>query len=61
MKNRIIYINTKTSQGIETVDEFDYNTLKDRTYAKEMLKNYRLSDRTSSYYFSQKCTNLWRD
>jgi len=48
------YINIKGNYGIETVDQFD--TYKE---AKEMLKEYRLSDAYNYYYISQRCTKEW--
>lgn len=48
------YINTKTSYGVETVDQFE--TYKE---AKEMVKEYNLSDSYNYYYISQRCTKEW--
>lgn len=54
--SKVIYINRKDSYGnFETVDEFDEG----RKYAKEMLKNYILSDQSGYYYMSQKCCKDW--
>lgn len=50
------YINTKTSDGVETVDEFD--TYKE---AREMVKEYNLSDTYNHYYISQRSTKEWRE
>ena len=52
----MIYINIKNNGIVETVDEF-------KTYkeAKEMLKEYRLSDIYNHYYISQRCTKAWKD
>jgi len=51
-----IYINRKDCYGnLETVDEFNQG----RKYAKEMLKEYRLSDTGAYYYMSQRCCNNW--
>ena len=50
------YINMKTPNNeIETVDEFA--TYKE---AKQMLKEYRLSDNYNSYYLSQRCCKGWK-
>ncbi len=51
------YINMKSEQGIETIDEF--TTYKE---AREMLKEYRLAYQgTGLYvYMSQRCTNEWK-
>ena len=48
------YINLKSSYGIETVDQFD--TYKE---AREMLKEYRISDKTNYYYISQRSVKDW--
>ncbi len=48
------YINTRTSYGIETVDEFD--TLKE---AREMLTEYRISSQDMELYLSTRCTKAW--
>ena len=51
------YINMKTTEGVETIDQFD-------TYreAKKMLKEYRIA---SSYYYgaylSNRSTKDWRN
>jgi len=39
---------------LETVDEFD--TLKE---AKQMLKEYRMSDPTGQFYLSSRCCANW--
>lgn len=52
----VTYLNIKTTEGVETFDEFET-----RKEAFKMLKEYKLS---SSYYnnayLSQRCTNDWR-
>ena len=54
----MIYINRKDSYGnFETVDEFDEG----RKYAKEMLKEYVLSDASAYYYMSQRCCKDWQE
>lgn len=55
------YINIKTSDGVETVDEFDYNTLEDRKEFKRCLREYILSDPYNNYYSSQRCTKDWNE
>ena len=52
----MIYINTKTTWGIETVDEFTT-----RKEAIEMLKEYNYSDPYNSYYLSSRSTKEWRE
>ena len=53
----MIYINRKDDFGnLETVDEFGEG----RKYAKEMLKEYRLSDSSAYYYMSQRPCKDWR-
>ena len=49
------YINYKSSFGLETVDQFE--TYKE---AKEMLKEYRLSDTSGYYYLSSRCCKSWK-
>jgi hypothetical protein len=51
----MIYIQRKDSQQLETVDEFA--TLKE---ARAMLIEYRISDRTATYYLSRRPCNHWR-
>lgn len=54
----MVYIQRKCPQfnELETVDEFE-------TYgeAKEMLKEYRMSDRSAHFYTSQRACKHWRD
>ena len=53
----MIYINRKDDFGnLETVEEFNEG----RKYAKEMLKEYRLSDPSAYYYISQRPCKEWR-
>jgi len=53
----MIYINRKDDFGnLETVDEFN----QERKYAKEMLKEYRLSDPSAYYYMSQRPCKDWQ-
>ena len=49
------YIQRKDQFGLETVDEFE--TYKE---AKEMLKEYQLSDYSAIYYISQRPCNNWK-
>ena len=52
------FINMKCpyTRGVETVDEFI-------TYreAREMLKEYRMSDPSANYYLSQRSTKEWSE
>jgi len=50
------YIQLKGDYGLETVDEFD--TYKE---AREMLKEYRMSDPSGYYYMSQRACAGWND
>lgn len=50
------YINIKNNNEVETVDEFD--TYKE---AKEMLKEYQLSDSYNNYYISQRSIKEWKN
>jgi hypothetical protein len=49
------YINRTGDGHRETVDEFD--TLKE---AREMLKEYRMADRSSHHYLSTRCCADWK-
>ena len=50
------YINRIDDKGnLETVDQFNQG----RRYAKEMLKEYRLSDPYAHYYISQRPCKAW--
>ena len=51
----MIYIQRKDGKDLETVDEFET-----RKEAREMLKEYRLSDRSASYYISSRCCKVWK-
>ena len=52
------YINRIDDKGnLETVDQFNQG----RRYAKEMLKEYRLSDLSAYYYMSQKPCKAWQE
>ena len=53
------YINYKGECGIETVDEFEYNTRDERDEYRRCLKEYHLSG--SGYYGSSRCTNAWKE
>ena len=50
----MVYINKKCDNGTETVDEFET-----RKEAREMLAEYRMSDRASEYYMSQRACRDW--
>lgn len=51
------YINVKTSEGTETIDEFE-----SRFEAREMLTEYRMAgDFYAGAYISARCTNDWRN
>jgi len=50
------YIQRKGNGYLETVDEF--NTYKE---AKEMLKEYQISDPYAEYYISQRACKNWRE
>jgi len=51
----MIYIQRKDSRYLETVDEFDT-----RKEAREMLKEYRLSDPSAEYYLSSRACKDWK-
>ena len=50
------YIQRKEGRDVETVDEFE--TMKE---AREMVKEYRISDNTAHYYISSRCCKDWRE
>jgi len=50
----MIYIQRKDAYGLETVDEFET-----RKEAREMLKEYQLSDNAASYYLSSRACKDW--
>ncbi len=50
------YIQRKDRNSLETVDEF--GTLSE---AREMLKEYCLSDAVGDYYISPRACRAWRD
>jgi hypothetical protein len=51
----MIYIQRKDQNGLETVDEFET-----RKEAREMLKEYQLSDRSAFYYTSSRACKAWK-
>ena len=53
------YVNRKDSNGIETVDQFEYNTKEQKQEAKRCCKEYNFADSSASYYLSQRCTKEW--
>lgn len=60
-----VYLNIKTSQGVETVDEFTLgsddapsNIREYRKYVRDMVKNYHMSG--MAVYQSRRCTNEWK-
>jgi hypothetical protein len=61
----MIYLNIKTSEGVETVDQLDrkdFSTYKEYLQELKRLKNeYRLaSNYYSGIYTSQRSTNDWK-
>jgi len=51
----MIYIQRKDENGLETVDEFET-----RKEAREMLREYQMSDRSASYYTSSRACKAWK-
>ena len=45
--------------GVETVDEFEYNTKDERKEANRCLREYIIADPYNQYYMSQRCTKNW--
>lgn len=54
--NLMVYIQRKGDGYLETVDEFE--TMKE---AKEMVKEYRMSDTSADYYISQRACKAWSE
>jgi hypothetical protein len=52
----VYYIQRKDGSTLETVDEFD--SYKE---AKVMVKEYRISDTSASYYISSRACKSWKD
>lgn len=52
----MVYINMKSSYGVETVDEFE--TMKE---ARAMVREYNLGDSYNHYYTSSRSTKEWRE
>ncbi len=52
----MVYIQRKGDGQLETVDEF--TTLKE---AREMVKEYRMSDPSANYYTSARACKDWSD
>ena len=52
----MIYIQRKECRQLETVDQFET-----RKEAREMLKEYRMSDPSASYYLSSRPCKDWKD
>lgn len=48
------YINRKEGKDIETVDQFDT-----RKEARDMVREYQLSDPSAYYYISSRSTKEW--
>lgn len=56
-KDKIMkYIQRKDQYGLETVDQFE--TI---TEARDMVKEYRISDPYAEYYISSRPCKDWRD
>lgn len=54
MKTKRIYIQRKGNGYLETVDE-----LENYKEARQMLKEYRMSDTTAHFYLSQRACADW--
>ena len=59
---KVIYLNTKSAYGVETVDQIDrsdFSTYKEyKDELKSMLSNYNLCG--MNVYISQRCTKDWK-
>jgi hypothetical protein len=58
-----IYLNMRTSQGVETVDEFikeeNQSPKEFRVYVSQMATEYRIAG--MNVYKSSRCTNDWKN
>jgi len=55
------YINMKSLNEIETVDEFPFNTKEERKECRRCLNEYRICDSQNEYYLSQRATKSWAE
>jgi hypothetical protein len=60
MRMRTRYINYRSKYGIETVDEFSFNTREERKEASNMVREYNLAFH-GGCYLSQRPTKEWRN
>lgn len=60
---KTIYLNLKSSYGVETVDEFsreeNQSPKEFRKYVSEMVREYQLAG--MNVYKSSRCTNDWKN
>jgi hypothetical protein len=58
-----IFLNMKTNQGVETVDEFskeeNQTSREFRQYVSKMVKEYHLAN--MNVYTSSRCTKEWKN
>jgi hypothetical protein len=58
-----IFLNIRTSQGVETVDEFTreegQSPKEFRLYVNQMVKEYQIAG--MNVYKSSRCTNDWKN
>jgi hypothetical protein len=52
----MVYIQRKDTNSLETVDEFP--TMRE---ARKVVREYRLSDPSASYYLSSRACKVWRE
>ena len=60
------YLNLKTPEGVETIDEIsqsDYNSFREFRTARRQLKTEYQSSHNyySGIYYSQRCTRDWQE
>ena len=60
---KVRYINRRclATGDIETVEEMDYETRKDRRNVREAVKEYNIQDKEGVYNISQRCTRAWKN
>ena len=56
-----LYINIKNNGEVETIDEFNNNSMNDLKYARKMRDEYNYGNSSNYYYLSTRSTKDWRN
>jgi hypothetical protein len=56
-----IYVQRKDARQLETVDEFPFSNREERTEARKMREEYRMSDPSAHYYLSRRPCKAWKE